>query len=204
MSISNSNKHLTLEERKIIEIGIGNGSTHTAIADTLGKNKSTIGREIKAHRTLTRHASYPCDCAKYQSCRPGYSCKGTDCKDYVPFKCNRRDKSPGACNGCSQYTGCRYTKYFYKAVTAQAQYEHTLSDSRAGADLTTEEACNIADIIRPLLRKGHSPYQIIQNHPELGISERTLYNYIETDVLEHFDIGPLDLRRYPENFQRRK
>ena len=195
MSTSNSNKHLTLEERKIIEIGISNDSTQAAIADTLGKNKSTIGREIKAHRTLVRQSSYFCDCAKYQTCRPGYFCKGPDCKDFVLFKCSRRDRSPGACNGCSRFSSCRYTKYFYKAVTAQKQYEHTLSDSRAGADLTTEEARNIADTIRPLLRKGQSPYQIIQSHPELGISERTLYNYIEDGVLEHFDIGPLDLRR---------
>lgn len=195
MSVSNSNKHLTLEERKIIEIGIGNDSTQAAIADTLGKNKSTISREIRSHRTLVKRSMFTVDCAKYQSCKPGNFCKGTNCKDFVAFKCKRRDRSPGACNGCSKFSNCRYTKYFYKAITAQAQYEHTLSDSRAGADLSTEEARVIAETVRPLLRKGQSPYHIIQNHPELGISERTLYNYIEDGVLEHFDIGPLDLRR---------
>ena len=42
MKSSNSNKHLTLEERKIIEQGIKNGSSKSAIAETLGKDKSTI------------------------------------------------------------------------------------------------------------------------------------------------------------------
>lgn len=46
MSSSNSNKHLTLEERNIIETGIRNRSSKKAIADTLGKDKSTIGKEI--------------------------------------------------------------------------------------------------------------------------------------------------------------
>ncbi|MDY4808500.1 MAG: helix-turn-helix domain-containing protein [Bulleidia sp.] len=45
MSSSNSNKHLTLQERSIIETGIRNHSTKKAIADTLGKDKSTIGKE---------------------------------------------------------------------------------------------------------------------------------------------------------------
>ena len=114
MSVSNSNKHLTLEERKIIEIGIGNDSTQAAIADTLGKNKSTISREIRSHRTLVKRSMFTVDCAKYQSCKPGNFCKGTNCKDFVAFKCKRRDRSPGACNGCSKFSNCRYTKYFYK------------------------------------------------------------------------------------------
>ena len=195
MSASNSNKHLTLEERRIIEIGIGNGSTHTSIANTLGKNKSTIGREIKEHRSLKQQCQFAVECASYSKCRPGYFCKGKSCKDFVQFKCSRRDRSPGACNGCEKYSNCRYTKYWYSAITAQKEYEHTLIVSRSGADLTSVEAKRIADICRPLLKQGLSPYQIIQAHPEIGISERTLYTYIETGVLEHFDIGPLDLRR---------
>ena len=37
MKKSNAGKHLTREERVIIETGIRNGSTKSAIADTLGK-----------------------------------------------------------------------------------------------------------------------------------------------------------------------
>ena len=41
--------HLTLEERKIIEVGLNNGSTRKSIADPLGKDKSTICKEVKRH-----------------------------------------------------------------------------------------------------------------------------------------------------------
>ena len=44
MTKSNANLHLTLEERRIIRQGIEDGLTKTAIAETLGKDKSTIGK----------------------------------------------------------------------------------------------------------------------------------------------------------------
>lgn len=45
----NKNKHLTLDERRIILKGIENESTKVAIASTLGKHESTIGKEIAMH-----------------------------------------------------------------------------------------------------------------------------------------------------------
>ena len=47
MATSNKNLHLTDDERKIIQRGIENNSSKKSIADTLGKDKSTIGKEIK-------------------------------------------------------------------------------------------------------------------------------------------------------------
>lgn len=58
MSSSNKNKHLSFEERVIIETGIRNGSSKKSIADTLGKDKSTIGKEIKLHRILSKSAIF--------------------------------------------------------------------------------------------------------------------------------------------------
>ena len=40
----------------------------------------------------------------------------------------------------------------------------------------------MASLIAPLLRQVLSPYQILAIHPELNISEKTLYNYIESGV----------------------
>ena len=68
MSASNSFTHLTLEERRVILTGIKNGSTKTAIAQTLGKDKSTIGKEIKLHRTLTHKCKMPLECNNYRKC----------------------------------------------------------------------------------------------------------------------------------------
>ena len=49
--------HLTLEECKIIEVGLNNGPTRKSIADTLGKDKSTICKEVKRH-TVKKHTSF--------------------------------------------------------------------------------------------------------------------------------------------------
>ena len=49
MSSSNKNKHLSFEERVIIETGNRNGSSIKSIVDTLDKDKSTIGKGIKLH-----------------------------------------------------------------------------------------------------------------------------------------------------------
>ena len=71
-----------------------------------------------------------------------------------------------------------------------------LTDSRQGVNLTVQEAKDMAAIIGPLLRQGQSPYQIVTDHPELSISERTLYNYIEGDVFHEIaGITVMDLRR---------
>lgn len=46
------NSHMSYSDIQIIETGIENGSTKQAIATTLGKDKSAIGKEIKLHRVL--------------------------------------------------------------------------------------------------------------------------------------------------------
>ena len=58
MSSNNKNLHLTVQERIIIEKGIENGSTKAAIALTIGKDKSTVGKGIKKHRELVHKSSY--------------------------------------------------------------------------------------------------------------------------------------------------
>ena len=195
MSDNNSFSHFTLEERRIIFTGITNGSTKTAIAQTIGKDKSSVGKEIKLHRSLTHKCNLPLECNAYRKCPHGRNCT-PDCPEYVPFHCSRRDRSPGACNGCSDWSKCRFNKYIYSPEEAQKDYRTTLIDSRQGVNLTVQEAKHMASIIKPLLAQGLSPYQILQIHPELKVSEKTLYNYIEGDVFhEVAGITVMDLRR---------
>lgn len=106
MAKSNKNLHLTLSERQIIQRGIENGSTKTSIAATLGKDKSTIGKEIKAHRVHSHICSFDPACANKDRCKHHHVYK--NCADLVVFKCKRRDRSPGACNGCPKYQHCRF------------------------------------------------------------------------------------------------
>lgn len=192
MSSNNKNLHLTVQERIIIEKGIENGSTKAAIALTIGKDKSTVGKEIKKHRKLVHKSSYKINCANMKNCSHNHVCD--NCADFKPFTCNRRDRSPGACNGCSKYTYCRYDKYRYKADFSHKKYREDLVDSRTGINMSYEECKAMADIIVPLIKAGHSPYHIVTNHPELNISEKTLYNYIENGIFREFGLLDIDLR----------
>lgn len=192
MSSNNKNLHLTAQERLIIEKGIENGSTKAAIALTIGKDKSTVGKEIKKHRELVHKSSYKINCANIKNCSHNHVCD--NCADFKPFTCNRRDRSPGACNGCSKYTHCRYDKYRYKADFSHKKYREDLVDSRTGINMSYEECKAMADIIVPLIEAGHSPYHIVTNHPELNISEKTLYNYIENGIFREFGLLDIDLR----------
>lgn len=192
MSSNNKNLHLTVQERIIIEKGIENGSTKAAIALTIGKDKSTVGKEIKKHRELVHKSSYKINCANMKNCSHNHVCD--NCADFKPFTCNRRDRSPGACNGCSKYTHCRYDKYRYKADFSHKKYREDLVDSRTGINMSYEECKAMADIIVPLIKAGHSPYHIVTNHPELNISEKTLYSYIENGICREFGLLDIDLR----------
>jgi len=195
MPSNNRGKHLTLNERRIIEAGINNGSKKTAIAETLGKDPSTIGKEIKLHRKVTFKCRMPMECSNYRKCKYNRECFA-ECIDYVPFRCDRRDRSPGACNGCSNYAGCRFTKYRYDAIDADFSYRTDLKESREGFNLTTSEAKEISELITPLLKQGQSPYVIKTNHPELNICEKTMYNYLEAGVFNELDgASNMDLRR---------
>lgn len=194
MTSEEKGSHLTLENRKIIQSGIEHGATKKSIADTIGKDNSTVGKEIAQHRALKSKCPLPLECSAYQHCKLGRNCT-IACPKYVPFKCTRRDRSPGACNGCSRYSKCRFDKFFYDANAAQRAYEEELVDSRSGVDLTYSEAKEIAAIVAEPLKKGLSPYAVVQSHPELKICEKTLYNYIEAGILKPFGIDAFDLRR---------
>ena len=51
--------HLSSEERRIIETGIRHGSAKTAIAKTIGKDNSTVGKEIAGLRILFCKKRFP-------------------------------------------------------------------------------------------------------------------------------------------------
>ena len=58
-----------------------------------------------------------------------------------------------------------------------------IRDSISPADLVA-----LDELVTPLILQGQSPYMILRNHPEIALSEKTLYNYI-TGLLERIDKG---------------
>jgi transposase, IS30 family len=186
--------HMSLDERKIIQAGIENNSTKAAIARTLGKDPTTIAKEIRKHRSFKQRNSFnrPVLCTKSRDCKRKPCSK--KCPLYKEPVCSRRDRSPGACNGCQKAIGCRMDKYYYRADTAEQEYRTELVDCREGLDLTTGKAKAIAEIIGPMLKKGQSIHQVLSSHPEIGRCEKTLYTYIEAGVFKRFGIDNFSLK----------
>ncbi len=195
-SNSNANKHLTIDERHIIETGIRNGSSKKSIAQTLGKDPSTIGKEIQLHRIKTYSCSLPLECANYKHCTTGRKCT-KECERYVEFYCKRRDRTPGACNGCNKSQSCHFNHFMYKSEAAQYAYTSLLSSSREGINISEAQLIEWGNILKPLLDNGLSPYAALAAHPEIKMSEATVYNYIEQNVFRNvgIDINNFSLHR---------
>ena len=70
-------------------------------------------------------------------------------------------------------------KYRYDARFADRKYRELLSSSRAGINMTRHQLHQKDQIITPLIAQGQSPYQILINHPELDMSVRSMYTYID-------------------------
>lgn len=202
MAASKKHKHLTLEDRSVIEDGIAKNQSKAEIARRINKDSGTVAKEIKRHRYPEEPygSNLKLDCTRYQYCKHLWRCT-TTCCDYKPFSCHRRDVSPGACNGCSEQSKCRHMRYRYDAVKAQKSYESLLVAARLGVDLDEVELVAIAEIVVPCVKNGQAPYAIVKSHPELGISEKTLYNWIARDIFKPFGLTILDLR---QSVRRRK
>ena len=190
----NKQKHLTRKGRRFIEEGIVNGANKVSIASVLGKDPSTIGKEIKKHRRRTYTCKMNLECTNYKTCSFGRLCHA-QCPAYSPFVCQRRDRSPGACNGCQDYRHCRFHKFRYDADEAQGRYERLLKQSREGLDLDERTIQRLAQIVVPAIQNGLSPEQIILDYPDLGLCLKTLYNYIEQGVFKPWNITDLSLRQ---------
>ena len=186
--------HLTFSDRQIIEAGIRQALALNQIAAQIGKSPSTISREIQKHRKETYTCKMTLGCDAYKHCLHGRNCS-LDCPDYKPFCCKRRDRSPGVCDGCNMRQQCRFTKYSYKARKADLEYHSKLVSCRQGLNLDAEELNRIGLIVAPLLKKGHSPYMILKNHPEISISLTSFYNYLHLDLFKPFGVSLMDLRQ---------
>ena len=189
---THDNKHLTLDERKIIQTGIENRSNKVDIARTIGKDPTTVAKEIRKHRTFKPRNQfiYPSICIHRQECG---GCK-KQCSRYEEIKCNKRDKSPGACNKCPKIATCHLDKYFYYATIANDEYRTDLVDFRDGINMTTLEVKELANILKPLLDQGQSLYQIKSSHKEIKQCIKTLYSYIEMGVFKDYGIDNFSLK----------
>ena len=188
-------KQLTLSQRIRIEEMLNQRYRKFEIANALDKSQSTIAREINKHKKIK--PSDPLRNDNLYNCKYFINCKKCTgkCRIFQAIPCNDRDRNIGVCNNCDKLKSCKLDKYFYTAKEAQKQYEYTLKDSRLGVNLNTSELIELAHIICPLIKKGQSIYTILNNHPEITLCEKTIYNYIEMGLFKDWNVTNLTLKR---------
>lgn len=208
--------HLIFADRIAIEQGLYDKKKFKEIASLIGKDASTVSREIRrsipppvtTHSCLRKNKYCPKKnlCTKYCSSMCS-RCKEHNCLDYCNgFEeafCPKLLKPPYVCNGCEFRTKCPTDKRrMYTARKAQQRYEETLRDSRIGINCTIEELKRIDNVVAPLIDKGQPISHIFATHSdEIGISRKTLYNYIDMGAVT---VKNIDLRRRVRYKKRKK
>lgn len=222
-------KHLTISDRLFIEQELLQGTSFKAIANVLGKDPTTISKEVKRARVKIpeQHFYRKCKvCIFYSECNErgicngkytfnykstscNYLCKNcrhlysqVECPNFFEFRCYICNKTPYVCNACSKKNSCFLEHYIYDAKKAQRTYEKTLSKSREGINMTPDELQELNDLISPLILKGQPLSHIFAVHAdEIPVCRRTLYNYLDQRV---FQARNIDLPRRVRYKKRKK
>lgn len=204
-------KHLTLDDRMYIQIKLNDGVSFSKIAKDLGKDPTTISKEIRNHITIKRNQAYnpcaliegcvhhrdlcfPCESIRYVPCGKCtlHSCYDS-CPDFKLKTCRKLLSAPYVCNGCNERQRCRLERHVYDARAAHKAYENTLVQSRQGFAISYDELKRVDDIVSPLVKQGQSIHHICSSNADLIMcDERTIYNYIDAGLLS---VDNIDLPR---------
>lgn len=210
-------KHLTYDERLQIQKALTLQSSFAAIAQTLGKNRTTIAREVKTYASFTgkparSKCKFTCIFEDRTKC-PAHGCTkrvcsvacskcAPYCDKFEPIVCEKLSRAPYVCNGCADRSACNFMKKMYQADAAQKQYKSTLSEARSGISLTDEQMSFLEETIVPLLKKGLSIPACYEAYADsMPVSIRTLYDYIDRGLLS---VDNTDLRRKLRRKQTKK
>jgi len=119
--------------------------------------------------------------------------------------CPKLLKPPYVCNGCAYPRTCGYDKMYYRASYADDTYHDVMSPPREGINSSPEELHELDQLISSLLLKGQSIAHIYATHAdEIKCSKRTLYNYVDQDVLRVRNIDlPRKVRYKPRTKKQR-
>lgn len=179
------NKHLTIDDRNIIQDYLDHGMTFKTIGRKIGKDQTTVSKEVKKHITDV-------------AC--GYKRVDEQGKELPPEICPQLLKAPFVCNPCSKRHHCRKARRLYLAKNAQTAYKELLVESRTGIPLNKEQFYENDRIISKGIRSGQHLYHILQTN-DLGVSKSTVYRHVKQGYLS---ITALDFPRIVKFKPRRK
>lgn len=164
------NKHMTDEDRQEIQDCLYKKMSFKAIGKLIGKDPTTISKEIKLHA---------------QTHINGFVTTDEFCPKLL--------KAPFVCNGCNlkSSSSCHYARRLYLAKTSQKEYENTLVESRKGIALNKMEFYENDRIITERINKGQHIHQILHSS-DVTVSKSTVYRYFHSGYLS---VSPIDLPR---------
>ena len=162
------NKHLTMDDRIEIQDCLYHGMTFKAIGKRIGKDQTTISKEVKKHLDVVAEDVTRTDMHG---------------NPIVPEVCPALLKAPFVCNPCSRkHVRCKYRKQFYHAKKAHREYEALLCESREGIPLSKESFYEMDKMLSEGVKHGQHLYHIMQTK-ELGVSKSTVYRHLKQGYL---------------------
>jgi len=162
------NKHLTLEDRIEIQGCLDKGMTFKAIAKRVGKDQTTVSKEVKKHLAFTASKVIH------------RNNKGEEIPSPV---CPKLLKTPFVCNPCDKKRySCPYQKQRYAAKDAQSEYEALLVTAREGIPLQRETFYAADRTITEGIQNGQHLYHILQSN-DLNISKSAVYRNLHKGYL---------------------
>lgn len=170
-------KHLTLSDRNDIQMGIEQKKTFREIASSIGKDPSTVSKEVRKHLFI-RETTVKGNC------------------DTCPLL----KKAPYVCNACpKKRIDCGFKKQFYYAKRAHHDYAQLLSESREGVALNKQAFYDMDKVVSKAVKKGQHLNHIIASN-ELSASRSSIYRYVEKGYMS---VAPIDFPRIVKFRKRR-
>lgn len=191
---------IAIDNRINIQAGIEKHLSLRRLADLVGKNRSTIYRELHNYsyeKTIDRRGCQYC--SKREECEDNGVCTNIvafhQCKDFVKIKCKRLKRFPYVCNSCEKSKNCPYDKRYYDCAKAHAMSLRNRILTRKRRRTPSEIIKKINAIVSPMVRKGQSIHHIFVTSDTLKTMccERTIRRLIYDGYL---DVKASDLPRY--------
>ena len=150
------NKHLTERQRMEIQDCPAHGVRFKDIGKRIGKNQTTVSREVKQHLSVQPARSKDSDSLK---------------------PCPLLLKAPFVCNGCDRRSRCRLERHFYYARVAHQEYSTLLTEARSGIALGKEQFYTNDALLKEGIEKGQHVYHIVRAN-QMNVSIASVYRYI--------------------------
>ena len=202
-------RFLNYDERVVIQRGLEANLGFGDIGLKVSKDRTTIAKEIRRHIHVAapgkRHNSCVhrftctkfsvCQTCKYIAPKKCHTCAlcNANCPDYEEEICLALFRPPYVCNGCSKRSVCTLTQRFYDAWEANEKAKALLTATRSGIRCTENDIARINANLEPIRTKKLSVHAVyVAKKDVLMCSEKTLYNYIDSQIL---DVINIDLPR---------